>query len=88
MTGIEMTRNEMLDMLRTSICTVSFTKVNGETRDMKCTLIENFIPEKQRPSGNLQNIQYSEEVIRVFDVDKQEWRSFKVNLVNSIQISK
>lgn len=79
MTGIDpMTRDNMLYELRTRVCRVIFTKVNGETRDMMCTLVENTIPEDKRPSGNMQNIQYTEDVIRAFDVNKQEWRSFKV----------
>lgn len=87
MTGIDITRDEMIEMLRTNLCDVSFTKVNGEIRNMKCTLIENHIPESQKPSLTSKNVEYSKEVIRVFDIEKQEWRSFKVNSVNSIDIS-
>jgi hypothetical protein len=79
MTGIDpMTRDNMLFELRNRTCRVIFTKVNGEQRDMMCTLVEKAIPEDKRPAGNMQNIQYTDEVIRAFDINKQEWRSFKV----------
>lgn len=76
MTGIDnMTREEMLLMLREGVCRVIFTKVNGEERDMKCTLETRNIPEELRPKTGEK---YSDEVIRAFDVNKSEWRSFKV----------
>ena len=79
MTGIDpMTRENMLIELRARVCRVIFTKVNGETRDMMCTLQENNIPEDKRPAGSIDNPTYTDEVIRAFDIDKQEWRSFKV----------
>ena len=35
-----MTRQEMITMLKESECRVIFKKVNGEERDMRCTLME------------------------------------------------
>ena len=39
-----MDRNILLEALTKHECTVTFTKVNGETRVMPCTLREDVIP--------------------------------------------
>jgi len=72
-------RQEMIDELRKRECRVIFKKVNGDERDMKCTLMESAIPEFAK-DGNTdeKSIAYSDEVIRVVDTASGEWRSFKV----------
>ena len=75
-----MTRDEMVTELRARTCRVIFTKVNGEERDMQCTLNVEFIPEAKQPKGTKE---YADDVIRAFDVNKQEFRSFRVENVIS-----
>lgn len=69
-------RDEMLENLRAGECRVIFTKVNGEQRDMLCTLNFDLIAEDKRPKSG--STDYSEDVIRAFDINKQEFRTFKV----------
>lgn len=78
-----MNANEMLESLRSSICEVSFTKKNGENRVMLCTLQMNEIPEESRPKsdGNIKEDRSALTSLRVFDVNKQAWRSFIVDNV-------
>ena len=82
MKGQQMTRDEMLNKLRQSECRVIFKKVNGEERDMQCTLMEAKLPElKSKPDDKKR--QPNESVIRAFDINKQEFRSFRVENVIS-----
>ena len=37
-------REEWVSQLRTNICEVTFTKVNGDNRVMTCTLREDLVP--------------------------------------------
>jgi hypothetical protein len=76
-------RSEMVEMLRERICVVKFTKVDGEPREMSCTLNEKVIPDSLKPKDG--STKYSEEVIKVFDINKAAWRSFKVNSVQSFE---
>ena len=77
-----MTRQEMITMLKESECRVIFKKVNGEERDMRCTLMESILPElKSKPDDNKR--QPNESIVRAFDINKQEFRSFKVDNVIS-----
>lgn len=80
-----MNREDMVTQLRENACRVIFTKVNGEERDMVCTLQTDQIPEAMQPKSDAK---YNDEVIRAFDVNKQEWRSFKVANVLSFTCDK
>jgi len=70
----------MLNELRERVCRVIFTKVNGEERDMQCTLNMDTIPEDKRPKTGKE---YADDVIRAFDINKREFRSFRVENVIS-----
>lgn len=71
--------------LRTEIMTVTFEKLDGTTREMRCTLIESKIPDASKPknSGKAQ----SDDSIAVFDLEKQGWRSFRFDSVRRIQFT-
>jgi len=62
---------------------ITFTKTDGTERNMRCTLLTNKIPTDKTPKGT--GSTSSETAQRVFDLDKQEWRSFKWDAVKSIQ---
>ena len=74
----KLTREYMISELQKRVCRVIFTKVNGEERDMQCTLIEDVLP----PMKGDQR-QKSEDVIRAFDTLKGEFRAFRVENVIS-----
>jgi hypothetical protein len=63
---------------------VSFTKQDGSERDMLCTLIEAKIPEDQRPKGEKETIK-NDDAIRVFDIEKQGWRSFRWDTIKTVK---
>lgn len=81
---IDMTRDEMIQHLRKQTVRVVFKKVNGEERDMMCTLGEEFIPTEHRPTSAATT--YNEEVVRVYDVNAAGWRSFRVENVVSFSV--
>ena len=78
-------RDELIKMLNTGICEVTFTKVNGEERVMPCTLQGDLLPvvsveklkEDRRPSNP--------DHLSVWCTDKNEWRSFRVANVTSVR---
>ena len=72
-------------MLRSEIITVTFEKLDGTTREMRCTLIESKIPDESKPknSGKSQ----SDDAIAVFDLEKQGWRSFRFDSVRRIEFT-
>ena len=81
------TREGLVDILRHNIVTVTFTKVNGDERVMKCTLRSEMIPNAPTQNGELVVEQkQSSNNVSVWDVDSQGWRSFRVTSVKSISI--
>jgi predicted DNA-binding protein (MmcQ/YjbR family) len=59
---------------------ITFTKVNGEERVIDCSLQEHIIPETSE-SNRKQN----KEILPVFDINKGEWRSFRLDSVTNIE---
>jgi hypothetical protein len=64
---------------------VIFTKKDGTEREMLCTLAETKIPEEQKPKTDGSN--FSNEAQRVFDLEKQEWRSFRWDSIKNISFT-
>jgi hypothetical protein len=71
----------MLTLLHEGILNVSFTKVDGSHRDMKCTLKKELLPESYIDSTENKKKE-STETICVWDLDKEGWRSFRIDSVN------
>lgn len=68
------------DLLTKDIVMVTFTKKDGSTREMVCTTISDYLPEiteaRKEPSP---------ELVTVWDVENNGWRSFKFDSVQSIE---
>jgi WYL_2, Sm-like SH3 beta-barrel fold len=69
-------------MLQKGIISVKFTKVDGTERTMRCTLNESYIKphdkktDKEKAANN--------NIMSVWDIDKDSWRSFRVDSVIEI----
>jgi hypothetical protein len=84
-----MDRNILLEALKNHECTVTFTKVNGETRVMPCTLKEDIIPipPADVASKSVVKRHENQNVVSVWCLDKKEWRSFRVDNVVDLKIN-
>lgn len=71
MKTIEELKKEMCER----VVNFSFYKKDGSIREANGTTNLNIIPEENHPKGTDKIL--SNEVVRFFDVDKDEWRSFK-----------
>ena len=72
-------RDRIVRDLRLGNVEVQFTKKDGTERKMLCTLIN--IPAEHQPKSETE---YAENTLRVFDVEKQGWRSFRLDSVTSV----
>lgn len=79
---VEARREQFTKYLREGVVTVGFTKKDGEDRKMNCTLAN--IPADKQPKGEAPERKGSS--IAVFDVDKQDWRSFNVENVFELKV--
>ena len=64
----------LLEALGKGAVSVTFTKKDGTERTMKCTRSSGMIPVEKQPKGDTST--ETGDNIRVFDLDKQDWRSF------------
>jgi len=84
-------RQELITLLRETAVTINFTKVDGTKRDMKCTLLMDFIPLQNRPQKKTEDDESKPrkenlDTIRVFDMEKSAWRSFRLDSINSVEV--
>ena len=81
------TRDGLIDILRHNVVTVTFTKINGDERVMKCTLRSELIPNALTRNGDLVAERKStSNNVSVWDVNANGWRSFRVENVKNISI--
>ena len=77
------TREAVANILSSEVANVTFTKSDGSERVMKCTLVDEYIPNTdERTSTRAVN----ESVLPVWDIDKNAWRSFRIDSVKAIQV--
>lgn len=82
-----MEKSDVIDTLKQGITVVEFKKVNGEYRKMQCTLAGDHLPEQIDLEETIQKKKPNPEVMAVFDIEQQGWRSFrwdKLETVNGV----
>jgi hypothetical protein len=82
-------RDTVLNDLRHNVIEVTFTKVNGEDRIMRCTLMPNHLP----PAYIEEDKQHEEnfhvknpDVIACWDVQNGGWRRFHISSIKYLQV--
>ena len=80
------TKENLIDMLRHNIVTVTFTKVNGEERVMKCTLMSEYVTNAPTNNGQVLLQESESKAVSVWDTEANGWRSFRVDSVKSISM--
>ena len=81
-----LTRNEIIEALQAHKCIVKFTKVNGEIREMPCTLREDIVPKYERKTPAKDATGKPQNTLSVWCTDKNEWRSFRVDSVLELKL--
>ena len=75
----------LLGLLRSQIVDITFTKKDGSERILKCTLMESEIPTEKVPKGTEKS--KSDEVVPVFDIENDGWRSFRWDSIKQINFT-
>lgn len=77
-------RQGLIDTLKEGIVIVTFEKVNGDIRDLTCTLQDKYLPEQV---ASKRSRVVSDEVICVWDLVDEAWKSFRVDSVIKYSIT-
>jgi hypothetical protein len=65
---------------------VTFVKRDGTERTMLCTTDSSSIPEERRPIGE-SKVKENTDILRVYDLENDGWRSFRVDSVMSFNVA-
>ncbi len=83
-----MNKHELKEMLVNGVHTVTFVKVDGTERTMKCTLMPEYLPTTVAPGQQLltESLPKAENpnIISVWDIESQGWRSFRIDSVTML----
>lgn len=74
---------ELKSLMRKSVVKFTYLKKDGEERVACGTLDMEVIPEEAHPVGDSDR-KVSDDVIRYYDVEKNGWRSFAIQNLESI----
>lgn len=83
---IDKSREEMINELKNGIVFVVFEKSDGTMRAMRATLKSDLLPQRPpAPEGEPARAprKTNEAVIAVFDMEKNEFRSFRIDRIQS-----
>jgi hypothetical protein len=80
---------ELKELLSGTVSTVVFTKVDGTEREMKCTLLPEYLPAKPVVDGQqllTESLPRAENpnTMSVWDLESNGWRSFRTDSVKSV----
>jgi hypothetical protein len=78
----ELLKYKLQELLKDNIVEITFTKVDGTSRTMKCTLKNTLIPESfDNYQERSTTKKVSEYVLPVWDIENNGWRSFRIHNV-------
>ena len=76
-------RDFLVNELRNGNVKVTFTKTDGTERVMVCTLQESVVVPYEKKTEKVK--QPNEDILPVWDLDNDAWRSFKLSSIAAIE---
>lgn len=73
----------LVEGLKRNVMRVTFTKVNGDERVMRCTLHDSVLPEQ--PISEIKKKE-NLDVLSVWDLDNSGWRSFRLDSIKEMKV--
>jgi patatin-like phospholipase/acyl hydrolase len=80
-------RDTFREFLHKNILEVTFNKDDGSQRVMKCTLDPNQIHQVESEDSSKTQRKTNPDVIAVWDIEKEGWRSFRWDSVKRVQLN-
>lgn len=79
-----MQKSNVLELLNAGAVDLSFTKVDGSTRQMLATLSEDIVPGRMNPADSIRYEKNAQSVCAVWDMANNGWRSFRWESVTEV----
>jgi hypothetical protein len=86
---MEITKEELKNLLTENTLSVLFKKADGSQRAMLCTLNPDYLPAVDKKEGDevKKAKTPSDTNIAVWDLEKNSWRSFRIDSIISYSIN-
>ena len=81
---MEHTKESIRSLLKNDVLEVVFIKTDGSVREMKCTLQEKFVEAYDKKTDKVKP--ENDNVISVWDLDNNGWRSFKLDSIQTVSV--
>ena len=82
-TAFEAYQRGLREALPRNIVNIRFSKVNGDIRVMKCTLMAEHLPDPLNEDLSMSRRPPNPNTTCVWDLEKNDWRSFRNDLLRS-----
>jgi len=79
------TRNNLIGIMKDEVVELTFIKKDGTERVMYCTLKEDLLPVTEVKEETKER-KVNEDVLAVYDVDAEGWRSFRWDSLTQIKL--
>jgi hypothetical protein len=76
----------LAETMKAKSAVVQFTKLNGEVRTMFATLKPALLPAREGRAEASKARKQSERALPVFDLELQQWRSFRLDRLHSVTV--
>lgn len=83
------TKERLRNLLKKTIAEITFEKMDGTIRTMNATLMEEHLPVIRQDDPTEYNKTRRDEnpkILAVWDMDKEDWRSFRVESVLKVNV--
>ena len=80
---MEIDREMLVKNLKKMDAEVTFTKLNGDVRVIKCTLQASVVPAKKTSPAESKVV--NPDVLPVWDIEKSAWRSFRYDTITNVK---
>lgn len=83
-----MKKSYLVKNLKARTATITFTKMDGTERVMRCTLIQSYLPPKTEIDEILEEampVKGNPQVLAVWDIEKNEWRSMRIERITNVE---
>lgn len=85
---LKATRTFIMELLHENVLKINFTKKDGTTREMRCTLQADLLPEvkvTEGKEGATHKRQKNYNIVPVWDLDNDGWRSIRVASIIDVE---
>ena len=81
----ELYRDWLQGVLKMHTVDLTFRKKDDTIREMKCTLIESMLPVIEKKTDRVRK--ENNDALSVFDLEKNEWRSFRYDSIEAVSFN-